>query len=77
MLFIPHFYSRFYENIHLASNQSLRQISCFSSRCQDLIRAHPCSKRIRSMIERILLHIWKNLSEARRERTIVVFSENS
>ena len=66
MLFIPHFYSLFYENIHLASNQSVREILCFSSRCQDLIRVYPCSKKIKSTIGRILLHIWKNLSEARR-----------
>ena len=45
MLLIPHFLLAFYELIHLCSNQSLRNLLCFTSRCEDLIRTYPRSKK--------------------------------
>ena len=44
MLFIRHLFA-FYEHIHLNPNQS-RHLLCFSSRCKDLIRGNPWSKKI-------------------------------
>ena len=44
----------FYEHIHLGPNQSLRHLLCFSSRCKDLIRAHPWSKNN-------LINDWENI----------------
>ena len=45
MLLIPHFLLAFYELIHLCSNQSLRNLLCFTSRCENLIRTYPRSKK--------------------------------
>ena len=45
MLLIPHFLLAFYELIHLCPNQSLRNLLCFTSRCEDLIRTYLRSKK--------------------------------
>ena len=45
MLLIPHFLLAFYELIHLCPNQSLRNLLCFTSRWEDLIRAYLRSKK--------------------------------
>ena len=44
----------FYEYIHLGSNQSLRHLLCFSSRCKGLIRVYPSHKKI-------LINDWENI----------------
>ena len=54
----------FYEHIQIGLNQSLRNLSCFSSKCKDLIRACSWRKKFWSMIGKALSHIKKNLSNA-------------
>ena len=50
---------------YLNPNQSLRYLFCFSSRCKDLIRAYPWSKKSDQWLEKYCI-LRKNLSEARR-----------
>ena len=54
----------FYEHIQIGLNQSLRNLSCFSSKCKDLIRACRWRKKFWSMIGKALSHIKKNLCNA-------------
>ena len=59
----------FYEHIHVGSNQSLTRLLCFSFIYKDLsllLEPIPKVNKIWSMIGKILLHIGKNPSEARR-----------
>ena len=50
----------FYEHIQIGLNQSLRNLLCFSSKCNDLIRACPWRKKI-------LINDWESIIAHREE----------